>query len=90
MAFKTRNTTQNIVKPRPQIEKYGRNGVYQIKCMDFPLIYVGQTGRIFCIRYKRHKLAIINNNINNILMCRDVLISLKYLNINFKISLKIK
>jgi hypothetical protein len=44
VAFQTRNTIQNIVKPYPQTDKYKKNGIYQIKYMDCPLKYVGQIG----------------------------------------------
>jgi hypothetical protein len=39
IAFRTRNTIQNIVKPSPLTDKYGSNGMYQMKCMDCPLKY---------------------------------------------------
>jgi hypothetical protein len=44
---------------------YGRNGVYLMKCINYPLKYVGQTGRTFYTRYKEHIQAIRNNNINS-------------------------
>jgi hypothetical protein len=47
------------------MERCGRNGVYQVKCMDCPLKYAGQTGRIFYSRYKEHIQTIRNNNINS-------------------------
>jgi hypothetical protein len=52
VAFRTRNTIQDILRPRPQIDKYNRCGIYRMKCMDCPLKYVGQTGRTFNSRYK--------------------------------------
>jgi hypothetical protein len=39
--------------------------MYQMKCQDCPLKYIGQTGRIFNIRYKGHIRAIKNNNSNS-------------------------
>jgi hypothetical protein len=36
-----------------------------MKCLDCPLNYIGQTGRIFSIRYKEHIHAIRNNNSNS-------------------------
>jgi hypothetical protein len=36
-----------------------------MKCLDFPLRYVGQTGRTFKIRYKERVQAIRNNNSNS-------------------------
>jgi hypothetical protein len=35
-----------------------------MKCLDLPLKYIGQTGRIFSIIYKEHIHAIRNNNNN--------------------------
>jgi hypothetical protein len=52
VAFWTGNTIWNILKTRPQTHKYSRNGIYKMKCLDCSLKYVGQTGRIFNIRYK--------------------------------------
>jgi hypothetical protein len=43
VAFRTRNTIQNIFRLQPQIGKYSRSGIYQMKCLDCPLKYVGQT-----------------------------------------------
>jgi hypothetical protein len=36
-----------------------------MKCLDFPLKYLGQTGRTFNVRYKEHSQAIRNNNSNS-------------------------
>jgi hypothetical protein len=44
--------------------KYDNSGIYQMKCLDCPLRYIGQTGRTFKIRYKEHTQAIRNNNSN--------------------------
>jgi hypothetical protein len=60
IAFRTRNTTKH--SKTPPIKSYKKNGVYQMKCMDCPLIYTGQTGWIFYTRYKQHVQAIRNNN----------------------------
>jgi hypothetical protein len=54
VTFRTQNTIQNILRPQPQIDKYNRSEIYQMKCLDFPMEYVGQTGRTFNIRYKEH------------------------------------
>jgi hypothetical protein len=54
IAFRTRYTIQNILKPQPKIDKYNKSGIYQLKCLDCPLKYVGQTGRTFKTRYKEH------------------------------------
>jgi hypothetical protein len=48
-----------------QIDKYEKSGVYQMRCTDCPLKYIGQTGRTFQIRYKEHTQAIRNNNGNS-------------------------
>jgi hypothetical protein len=65
IAFKTRNTIQNTIKPLTQTDKYGKSGIYQIKCLDCPLRYIGQTGRAFHTRYKEHIQAIRSNNGNS-------------------------
>jgi hypothetical protein len=39
--------------------------MYQMRCMDWPLKYIGQTGRTFKTRYKEHIQAIRNNNGNS-------------------------
>jgi hypothetical protein len=44
--------------------KYNKSGIYQIKCLDCPLKYIGQTGRAFHTSYKEHIQAISNNNSN--------------------------
>jgi hypothetical protein len=64
MAFGTQNTMQNIVKQNPRTDKYKR-GIYQMKCLDCPLEYMGQTGTAFHTRYKEHGEAIRNNNSNS-------------------------
>jgi hypothetical protein len=56
---------QSIVKSHPQIDKLEKNYVYQMKCMDCPLKFIGQTGRTFYIRYKEHIRKIGNNNGNS-------------------------
>jgi hypothetical protein len=45
IAFCTQNTNQNILKPHTQTDKYNRGGIYQMKCVDGPLKYIGQTGQ---------------------------------------------
>jgi hypothetical protein len=61
VTFSTRSTIQNILKPKPQIEKY-RSGIYQMKCIGCPLKYIGQTGRTFNTRCKEHIHDIRSNN----------------------------
>jgi hypothetical protein len=65
IAFRTKNTVPNLLKPYPHIDKYSRSGIYQMKCLDCPLKYIGQTGTSFNIRYKEHIQAIRNNNNNS-------------------------
>jgi hypothetical protein len=36
-----------------------------MKCLDCPLKYIGQTGRMFKIEFKEHIQAIRNNNSNS-------------------------
>jgi hypothetical protein len=50
---------------KTKTEKYDNSGVYQMKCLDCPLRYIGQTGRTFKIRYKEHIQAIRNQNSNS-------------------------
>jgi hypothetical protein len=64
VAFRTQNTVQNILTPHTQRDKYNKSGIYQIKCLDCPLKYIGQTGRTFNSRYKEHIHDIGSNNIN--------------------------
>jgi hypothetical protein len=64
IAFQTKSTIQNLVKPRLQ-DEYENSGVYQRRCMDCPLKYIGQTGRTFKTTYKEHIQAIRNNNGNS-------------------------
>jgi hypothetical protein len=33
-----------------------------MKCLDYPVNYIGQTGRAFNTRYKEYKQAVRNNN----------------------------
>jgi hypothetical protein len=64
IAYRTKNTTQNILKPQPQTEKYSKSGIYQMKCNDCPLKYIGQMGRTFNTRFKEHIYNIKCNNSN--------------------------
>jgi hypothetical protein len=63
IAFKTNNTIQCHLKPWETTEDiYNRSGVYQLKCDECPLKYVGQTGHKFKGRFKEHIQAIITEN----------------------------
>jgi hypothetical protein len=33
---------------------YENSGMYKLKCLTWQVLYVGQTGRNFKIRYKQH------------------------------------
>jgi hypothetical protein len=65
IAFSTQNTIGSILRHQTKTEKYDNSGIYQIKCLDYPLRYIGQTGRMFKIRFKEHIQAIRNNNSNS-------------------------
>jgi formate/nitrite transporter FocA (FNT family) len=41
-----------VLKHHTQIDKYNNSGIYQMKCLDCLLKYIGQTGRKFNLRYK--------------------------------------
>jgi hypothetical protein len=56
---------QNIVKQHLQREKHIENDTYQMKCLDCPLKYLGQTDRAFCTKYKEHIQAVIYSNNNS-------------------------
>jgi hypothetical protein len=62
IAFKSSNIIKNHVKLTNQIiDIYQKCGVYQLKCNECPLRYIGQTGRTFKDRYKEHIQAIRTN-----------------------------
>jgi hypothetical protein len=42
-----------------------KNSVCQMKCMDYPLKYIGQTGLTFYTRYEEHMQVIRSNNGNS-------------------------
>jgi hypothetical protein len=65
VAFSMQNTIQNIIKQHSQTDRYNKSGIYQRKCVDCPLKYIGQTGRTFHTRCKEHNQAIRNNNSNS-------------------------
>ena len=67
-AFKTKNSICNVLnmnKVALQRTKYEISGVYQLRCPDCNLVYTGQTGRQFRIRYHEQLLDFNNNNNNN-------------------------
>jgi hypothetical protein len=68
IAYKTINTIENHLKPRLQVTdiyEYNQSGVYQLKCKDCPLKYIGKTGRTFKTRYNEHIYAIKTNRRNS-------------------------
>jgi hypothetical protein len=65
VAFHTKNTISNILKHHAQPDKYNSSGIYQMKCLEYPLKYVAQTGRTLNARYKEHIHAIRSNNGNS-------------------------
>jgi hypothetical protein len=65
IAFRTQNTIENILGQKTKTEEYDNSGIYQMKCLDCPMRYIGQTGRTFKVRYKEHIQAIRNNNGNS-------------------------
>jgi hypothetical protein len=54
----------HLFKHYTHTHKYNNSGIYQMKCLDCPFKYIGQTGRIFNFRYKVHTHVIRNNNCN--------------------------
>jgi hypothetical protein len=61
IAFCTKNTISNILKQHTETDKHNNSGTYQMKCLDCPLKYIGQTERTFNLRYKEHIQAIRSN-----------------------------
>jgi hypothetical protein len=61
IAFRTTNTVQKLLQSKQYRNTYDNSGVYRLKCMDYPLQYIGQTGRSFHTRYKEHIRAIKYN-----------------------------
>lgn len=50
-----------LVNNKPKSNKLNKNGIYQIKCMQCDMIYIGQSGRAIKNRIKEH-VANINSN----------------------------
>jgi hypothetical protein len=46
------------------MDEYEKSGVYQMRCMDYPVKYIGQTGQTFQTRYKEYIQAVRNKNNN--------------------------
>jgi hypothetical protein len=58
-------TTLKTMKYHPQLRQKYDSGIYRMKCLDYPLKYVGQTGRIFHTSYKEHIQVIRSNKSNS-------------------------
>jgi hypothetical protein len=64
IAYKTQNTVEHILRPKLSTTTdniYNNSGIYQLNCLECPKNYIGQTGRTFKTRYKKHIQAIRNN-----------------------------
>jgi hypothetical protein len=85
IAFRIWNPIQNIIKPYSQIDKYEKSGMYQMKCLNCPLNYIGRTGkRTFHTRYKEHIQAIRSNNGNSVYSYRILNTGYTYGTINYE------
>ena len=62
MAYKPKSNIGRVlnrntgINKRPKYE-YLNSGVYQLWCQDCSLVYTGETGRQFHVRYKEYALA---------------------------------
>jgi hypothetical protein len=65
VGFRTQNIINNILKHHAQTDKYNNSGIHQMKCLNYPLKYVGQTGRSFRVRYKEDIHAIRSSSGNS-------------------------
>jgi len=59
VALKTKNIGKVLIrnKDKQKFQKYQSSGAYQLWCQDCLLVYTGQTGGQFHIRFKEHALA---------------------------------
>jgi hypothetical protein len=48
----------NSLKQKGGIDTFNESDIYQLKCNNWSLKYVGQTGRYFRARFIEHKQAI--------------------------------
>jgi hypothetical protein len=65
IAYRTTNTIKHHLKPKNQItDIYNKSGVYQLKCNECPIKYIGQTGRTSKARFKEHIQDIRTNKSN--------------------------
>jgi hypothetical protein len=64
IAFGQNGQMVNILKLQTQTDKYNKCGIYQIKCKDCSMKYIGQIGRTFNTRYKEYIYDMKSNNSN--------------------------
>jgi hypothetical protein len=67
IAYKTRNLIKTLLTTKHhKQDRYSASGVYKLTCLDCKKAYVGQTGRSFTQRFKKHLLSFrTNNNASN-------------------------
>jgi hypothetical protein len=55
IAYRTNNRIQNYLQSKNRDpDKYNHSGIYELKCNNCQLKYIGQTGRNFRTRYREH------------------------------------
>jgi hypothetical protein len=64
VTFQTKSKTQNTVTPPSTNRHVKESYMYNMKCMDCPLKYMGQTGQTLYTKHKQHLQANGNNNGN--------------------------
>jgi uncharacterized protein YegP (UPF0339 family) len=55
--YANKSSIQNAehnTKHYPRTDEYNKSGIYQMKCLDCPLKYTGQTGRTSHTSYEEH------------------------------------
>ena len=61
VAFRTNNSLEKLIKNnKTETNKLEKSGVYKLNCNDRPKTYIGQTGRCFRKRLKKHYFSYIN------------------------------
>lgn len=55
---------QNIVKCHPQVDKYDKIGIYQMKCMDYQTFQTRRKGNIQAIRHNNGNSVYLNCILN--------------------------
>jgi hypothetical protein len=65
IALRNENTTAHLLALQNSTrDPYSFSGAYKLTCPDCNKAYIGQTGWKFTTRYKEHKTAFKNNNLN--------------------------